>query len=161
MGRTARAGDDDAQSAFAGSLGVFEKQVGSAMGADYARLMGNPQRAQKLDGCGQRFIVTFAAHHHANQRPLVHGADYTSAHWSAETIASNEGQRGDFAREKLVMVPRLHCYLNDRQQHAKCGKKALGTLPVLLVALHAVLELSYASAVAVPHESSHLRLEYA
>ena len=46
------------------------------------------------------------------------------------------------------------------EQHAQRRKKAVGALPVLLVAFHAALQIGQASAVAVAHQTGHLRLQH-
>jgi hypothetical protein len=61
----------------------------------------------------------------------------------------------------LVVAPRPDRYFSYGQQDAKGSQKALCALPVLLMLLHAVLKVGDAAAVAVAHESGHLRFEHA
>ncbi len=79
MSRAARSGNDHAQAARFGGVGVFKEPVGSAMRADNARLMGNLERLQDFHGGGEDLVVALAAHYHAHQRLSAHSADYKGA----------------------------------------------------------------------------------
>jgi hypothetical protein len=35
--------------------------------------MGDFERAQNFDGCGEHFVVALRAHYHADKRPFAHG----------------------------------------------------------------------------------------
>jgi hypothetical protein len=58
-------------------------------------------------------------------------------------------------------VPRVKSHFNYRKQHTGRGEKALGSLPVLPMALKASLQLRNSPAIAVAHQTCHLRLQYA
>ena len=56
-------------------------------------------------------------------------------------------------------VPSPNRYLRHRQQDAESRQKSLGPLPVLLVLLHAVLEVRNSTSIAIAHQRIHLRLQ--
>ena len=58
-------------------------------------------------------------------------------------------------------VPCLHRYFKDRKQKADGSKKSLGPLPVLLMLFYTALEVGNPPAVAIAHQTAHLRFEYA
>ena len=59
----------------------------------------------------------------------------------------------------LVTVPGFDGYLEDGEEDAEGGEETFRSLPVLLMAFHAALELGDAAAVAVAYEAGDLRLE--
>ena len=58
----------------------------------------------------------------------------------------------------LMPMPRSDGYFHNREQNAESCQKPLGALPVLLVLLHAALQVCDASAVSIPYQAAHLRL---
>jgi hypothetical protein len=58
-------------------------------------------------------------------------------------------------------MPGLKGYLDNRKEHADSRYKPFGSLPILLVPLHAPLKFCDAPAIAVAHQAGHLRLQYA
>ncbi len=50
---------------------------------------------------------------------------------------------------------------DDSEQDTKGGEKSPGTLPVLLMTVHAPLEFSQTPAVAITDQAGHLRLKHA
>jgi hypothetical protein len=58
-------------------------------------------------------------------------------------------------------MPGLHRYLDHRKQKADGGQKSLGSLPVLLMLFHTPLEVGNPTAIAIAHQTAHLRFEHA
>ena len=50
--------------------------------------------------------------------------------------------------------------LDDSQDHAECCEEALGALPVLFMAIHAMFQIGNAATVSVAHEAAQLRLQH-
>src|SRR6187549_4265517 len=67
MGGAPRTGDDDFDAAALGRGGVFEQQVGSAVGGDHLRLVGDTEFVERLGGGAHRLPVGSRAHDDANQ----------------------------------------------------------------------------------------------
>ena len=67
MGGAAGSGDDDAEAAGFGLLGVLEEPVGRAVRGDDARFVRDGEELQDFDGGCEDFVVTLAAHHDADE----------------------------------------------------------------------------------------------
>jgi hypothetical protein len=58
-------------------------------------------------------------------------------------------------------VPGLHRYFDHRKKKADSGQKSLGPLPVLFMLFHTPFEVGNPPAIAITHQTAHLRFEHA
>jgi hypothetical protein len=74
-------------------------------------------------------------------------------------IYRNTESEGEGVPPALVVVPGFYGDFKDGEEDAEGGNEAFGALPVLLVAVHAALQLRDAAAVAVAHQAGDLCFE--
>ena len=65
MRRAAGPGDDHADTALPGRLGVFAQQIGRAVSADHPFFEIDTERFEHGDGFGHHLVVAHRAHNHA------------------------------------------------------------------------------------------------
>jgi len=68
---------------------------------------------------------------------------------------------GKFKNHNSTPGPSPHSHFYNCEQHAYRGHKPFGTLPVLLMTVHAPLQDCQPAAIAVTHQTRHLRLQNA
>ena len=124
------------------------------MGADDASLVRDFESAQDLDGCREDIVVAFAAHHHANQRPITH----------TPIIGGHEDNPSRCMMRRVsppssMAVPLLHHDFDNGEQHAECRQKSFGALPVLFVLFHAPFQVRYPAPISIPHQTAHLSFQ--
>ena len=65
MRRAAGPGDDHADTALPGRLGVFAQQIGRAVSADHPFFEIDTERFEHSDGFGHHLVIAHRAHNHA------------------------------------------------------------------------------------------------
>src|SRR5262249_51500786 len=81
--RAARSGDDYAQSSSLGLFCIGEKPIWSAMSGNHSHFVGNRKFFQQVNGRFKHFVVTLAAHHHADKRGVLHECDYSACSYTS------------------------------------------------------------------------------